>query len=69
MRQHWVQELVCLLGVPVGQQGHGLFEIGKQHRNLFAVAVEGAAAGEDLLAEMCGRVRKQGTFLGPDWHC
>ena len=50
--QHRVEELARFFGVTVGQQLHRAFEIGKQHRDLLALAFEGAAGGEDFLGEI-----------------
>ena len=36
--QHRVEELARLLGIAVGQQLHRAFEVGKQHRDLLALA-------------------------------
>ena len=41
--QHRVEELARLLRVAVGQQLHGAFEIGKQHRDLLAFAFQRTA--------------------------
>jgi hypothetical protein len=41
-----------LLRIAVGQQFHGAFEIGKQHRDLLALALEGAFGGQDLLSKI-----------------
>ena len=54
--QHRVKELAGLLGIALGQQFHGAFEVGKQHGHLFAFAFQGAARGEDLLGQVGGGV-------------
>jgi hypothetical protein len=54
--QHRVEELASLLGVAVGQQLHRALEIGKQHRDLLALALEGCAGGNDLLGQAAGGV-------------
>jgi hypothetical protein len=54
--QHGVQELAGLLGIAIGQQLHRALEVGKQHRDLLALAFEGCFRGQDLLGEMCGGV-------------
>ena len=54
--QHRVEELARLLRVAIGQQLHRAFEVGKQHRDLFTFAGQGAAGGEDLLGQVQGRV-------------
>ena len=41
--EHRVEELPRLLGIAVGQQLHGAFEVGEQHRDLLALAFQGAS--------------------------
>ena len=41
--QHRVEELAGLFGIAVGQQLHRAFEVGKQHRDLLALAFQGTA--------------------------
>ena len=61
--QHGIEELPRLFRIAVGQQLHGAFEVGKQHRDLLALAFQGTAGGENLLREIgwgvgegaCGR--------------
>ena len=62
--EHRVEELAGLLGVTVGQQGHGAFEVGKQHGDVLALAFQGAAGGEDFLGQIGRRVGQRGTLLG-----
>jgi hypothetical protein len=40
-----IENLARLLGIAVGQQLHRALEIGEQHGDLFALALEGAGAG------------------------
>ena len=40
--QHRVEEPPRFLGIAVGQQLHGAFEVGKQHGDLLALASQGA---------------------------
>ena len=54
--QDRIEELPGLLGVALGQQFHGAFEVGKQHGDLLALAFQGTAGGEDLLREIGWRV-------------
>ena len=54
--EHRVQELPRLLGIPVGQELHRALEVGEQHRDLLALALDGALGGEDLLGEVLGDV-------------
>ena len=50
--EHRVEELPGLLGIAVGQQFHRALEVGKQHRDLLALAFQGAAGGQDLLGQI-----------------
>ena len=67
--QHWVEELARLLRVAVGQQLHGAFEIGKEHRDLLAFAFEGSCGGENFLRQVRRCVGVWGTHgrLGGRW--
>ena len=47
--QHRIQQLSGILGVAVGEEFHGAFEVRKQHRDLLAFAFQGTAGGEDFL--------------------
>jgi hypothetical protein len=57
--------LPCLLWVALGQQLHGPLEVGKEHRDLLALAFESGLGGEDFLSEVvwCVRLRRTGGFL------
>ena len=61
--QHRVEELAGLFGVAVGQQFHGALEVGKQHRDLLALAFQGAFGGENLLGQIGRRVGLRRAFL------
>ena len=61
--QHRIEELAGLLRIAVGEQLHGAFEVGKQHRHLFALAFQGTAGGEDFLGEI-GRGVGEGCCAG-----
>jgi hypothetical protein len=50
--EHGIEELPSVLGIAVGEEFHGPLQVGEQHRDLFALALEGALGGEDLLGEM-----------------
>jgi hypothetical protein len=74
--QHRIKELPGLLGIAVGQQLHGAFEIREQHGDLLALPFEGTAGGEDVLGEIrrgigawatrlvdgCGSPRRRGRM-------
>jgi hypothetical protein len=47
-----VEEVAGFFGVAVGQQLHRAFEIGKEHRDLLALAFECGLGVEDLLGQM-----------------
>src|SRR5262245_50548753 len=51
-----VQELARLLGIALGEQFHRALEVGEEHRDLFALALEGRLGGEDLLGEVLGSI-------------
>src|SRR5215813_6166448 len=55
--EHRVENLSRLLGIAVRDQLHRALEIGKEHRDLLALAFEGALGCEDPLSEMLRRVR------------
>ena len=54
--EHRVEELARLLGIAVGEQLHRALEVGEEHRDLLALALQGALRGEDLLGEVLGGV-------------
>ena len=51
-----IKELPRLLGVAVGEQLHGALEVGEEHRDLLALALQGGLRGQDLLGEVLGGV-------------
>ena len=53
-----VQEGWAALGVEVADQLRRAFEIGKEHRDLLALAFQRAARGENFLGQIGGRVGK-----------
>ena len=59
--QHRVEELPRFLGIAVGQQFHGALQVGEQHRDLLALAFQGAPGGENLLGQIAWRVGLRGT--------
>jgi hypothetical protein len=58
--EHRIEEPPRFLGVAVGEELHGAFEVGKQHGYLLALAFEGAAGGDNALGEVLGRVSGRG---------
>ena len=59
--QHGIKQLAGLLRITVGQQFHGAFEVGEEHRDLLAFAFERTAGGEDFLREI-------GRGVGEGWR-
>jgi hypothetical protein len=51
-----VQEVVHGLGAQAFGQGRGVGDVAEEHGDLLALALEGAAQGEDLVGQMLGRV-------------
>ena len=65
--EHGIEELARLLGIAVGEQLHRALEVGEEHRDLLALALEGGLGGEDLLGEVLRRVglrRREPCFGG-----
>jgi hypothetical protein len=50
--QHGIEESPGLFRITIGQQFHRALEVGKQHRDLLALAFQGAAGSQDLLGEI-----------------
>ena len=55
--EHGVEDRACFFGVAVSQEFHRALQVSEQHRHLFALALEGALGGEDLLREVLGGIR------------
>jgi hypothetical protein len=70
--QHRVKELAPLLGVAVSQQFHRASQVGKEHRDLLALAFQVMAGVEDFFGEICGGIRQRSPLLvcgrGRSWH-
>src|SRR5262249_13312371 len=62
--EHGIKDLTRLLGVTIGEQPHRPLQIGEQHRDLLALALECRLGGEDLLGEVLGRVRLRSSEAG-----
>jgi hypothetical protein len=58
--QHRIEKLARFLGVTIREQLHRALEVGEQHRDLLALAFEGAPGGQDLLGKVLGGVRLRG---------
>jgi hypothetical protein len=65
--QHRVEEPPRFLGIAVGQQLHGAFEVCKQHGDLLALAFQDAFGGQDLLGKIRRGVGEWETVLATDW--
>jgi hypothetical protein len=50
--EHGIEEVARLFGVAIGEQLHRALEVGEQHGDLLALALEGALRSQDLLGEM-----------------
>ena len=59
--QGGIQELLGRLGVEIANQGHGVLDIRKEHRDLLALAGQGGARRADLLGEGRGGVSARGA--------
>ena len=59
--QGGIEELLGVFGIEVANQLRRAFEVGKEHRDLFALAFQGASGGEDLLGQI-GRGVGQGRW-------
>ena len=58
-----VHDLVHHFRVKVPGQGHEAGRLGEQHRDLLAFPFQRAARGENLLRQVCGRVRARHACL------
>jgi hypothetical protein len=65
--QGGIQEPLGGFGVEVGDELGGAFQVGKQHRDLLALAFQGTPSGENLLGQMGGCVGQWRTVLGAGW--
>jgi hypothetical protein len=63
--EHRVEKLTGFLGIPVGEQLHRPLHVGEEHRDLLALALQGALRREDLLSEVLGGV---GLGRGEAWR-
>jgi hypothetical protein len=62
--EHRIEELARVLGITVAQELHRALEIGEEHGDLLALALEHALGREDLLGQVLGRVRARGSEAG-----
>src|SRR5262245_28109408 len=59
-----VEDLARLLGIPVGEQLHRIFQVGEEDRDLLALALQGGLRAEDLLSEMLRGVGLGRNYAG-----
>ena len=64
-----IEELARLLGIAVGEQLHRALEVGEEHGDLLALALERRLGGEDLLGEVLGGVRLRCRRTDPRPPC
>jgi len=57
--KHGVQDLARLLGITIREQLHRALEVGEEHGDLLAFALEGALGGENLLGKVFWGVRRR----------
>ena len=58
--EHGIEELPRLLGIAVGEQLHRALQVGEEHGDLLALALERGLRGEDLLGEVLRGVGLRG---------
>jgi hypothetical protein len=63
-----IQELLRRFGVEVFDQLGGVFDIGKEHGDLLAFALEGRAGRQNLLLEVGWGVGQRGSCRRRSWH-
>src|SRR5262245_51692589 len=66
--QSRVEEVPRRLRIEAGNQLRRALEVGKQHRDLLALAFQSGTAGEALFYEMRWSVSQGRTVLGWGWH-
>jgi hypothetical protein len=66
--QSRVEELLRGFGIKATDERGGVFEVGKEHRDLLALAFQGGAGGQNLIGEMGWRVGERGRVRGTGLH-
>ena len=64
MMQGGIEELLGGFGVEAPDEFGRVFEVGKEHGHLLALAFQGGAGREDLVGEMGWRVGERRPVLG-----
>jgi len=57
--EYRIEDLPRVLGIALGEQLHRAFQVGEEHRDLLALALEGGLRREDLLGKVLGRVGRR----------
>src|SRR5262249_10400710 len=65
----WVEELLGGFRVEALDELGRVFDVGKQHRHLFALAFQGGTGGQNLLRQVRRRVGQRCTFLAAGYYC
>ena len=55
--EHRIEQPSRLFRIPIGQELHRALQVREEHRDVFSLALEGAAGAQDLLDEVLRRVR------------
>ena len=63
-----IEELLGGFGIEAADEFGGVFEVGKEHRDLLALAFQGGAGGQDLLGEMGWRIGRAGPLRCAGLH-
>jgi hypothetical protein len=63
-----IEEVLGGFRVEVADQLGGTCKVGKQHRDLLALAFQGPPGGQNFLGEIGGRVGKRRTVLRAGWR-
>jgi len=58
--EHGIEDLARLLGIAVGEQLHGALEVGEEHGDLLALALQRCLGRQDLLCEVARGVGLRG---------
>src|SRR5262245_23998083 len=65
--QYRIEELPDFLRVTISEQFHRALQVSEEHCDLFALAFEGTAGGEDLLRKIGWRVGEGRRHRSPCW--
>ncbi len=62
--EHGIEQLARFLGVAISEQLHRALQVGEEHGDLLALALEGGLGGEDLLGEVPGGIALRNAESG-----